>query len=78
MSERESAGTDAARGAEAEHDGPDDLEQRVDEAERRADAARDDAEEAAKREKEGRAVVEDVGGEAAELDQPEETPQARQ
>ena len=57
---------------------PENIEKQADEAERRADEAREDAEEAVKREAEGRTVVEDVGGEAPELDQPEETPQARQ
>jgi hypothetical protein len=55
-----------------------DLEKQADEAERRADEARDAAEKAVRREEEGRTAVEDVGGDAPELDQPEETPQARQ
>ena len=57
---------------------PEDIEQQADQAEARADKARKDAEEAVRREAEGRTVVEDVGGDAPELDQPEETPQARQ
>jgi hypothetical protein len=54
------------------------IEKRVDEAERRAEAARDEAEQAVRRERETRTVVGDVGGEAPEIDQPAETPQARQ
>jgi hypothetical protein len=73
----ETAETDVARGEEAEH-GTEDLGQRVDEAERTADEARDDAEQAANREKARGIVGEDVGGEAPELDRPEETPKARQ
>ena len=57
---------------------PEDIEQQADEAEQRADKAREDAEDAVKREAEDRTVVEDVGGEAPELNQPEETPPARQ
>ena len=76
MTEHEAPGTDVARGEEAERD--DSFEKKVDEAERRADEARDEAEEAVSREAEGRTVVEDAGGQAPELDQPEETPPARQ
>ena len=55
-----------------------DLERKVDEAERRADETREHAEEAAEREEETRTLTEDHGGEAPELDVPEETPPARQ
>jgi hypothetical protein len=55
-----------------------DLERRVDEAEKRVDETREHAEEAAQREEETRTVTEDHGGKAPELDQPEETPPARQ
>jgi hypothetical protein len=56
----------------------DDIEKKADEAERRADEARQAAEEAVNREAENRTAVEDVGGEAPELDRPDETPQALQ
>lgn len=50
----------------------------MDEAEKRVDETREHAEEAAQREEETRTVTEDHGGKAPELDQPEETPPARQ
>ncbi len=56
----------------------DDIEKKADDAERRADEARQAAEEAVNREAENRTAGEDVGGEAPELGQPDETPRARQ